>query len=336
MKENVQKVEETEARQTITAKESFELAKDVYDIRTLIKKVYANRAIISRRLNVLSLIFGVAFSLVYITYAVFSALAGKLSLSFEIVSVALIAAYAAVVIGCIVVAACSANVKAKNIKRFKKFLKILNYIAKLLTVAISIACLVMSITSGSTGAAAIAVDTVMIIFAIIMAIVQTIMLLSGGVVGVVKWLLSPVKRKVRFSAVALEWYQLAADDNKDKKPQVRVSKKYIDDVGAVLDGTLLPALGKIYIGNVAPEDLLNALGGLSDELTPVGEGTIKSIFEYACDCGYISDNPCDKLNFSGDINDGEVQKKGIKSRIVNAGKKAGMSFIDNLISPDGK
>ncbi len=337
MRENAQKPEEqAEERQTITAKETFTLAKDVYDIRTVIKKIYANRAVITRRLNIVSLIIGVIFTLIYITYAVFSGLADKLSLGFGIVSIVLVAAYAVVVAGCIIVASRSGGVKTKDVRRVNKFLRILRYTAKILSLAISIACLVLSITSGSSSAAAIAVDTIMIIISIIVIILQTIPLIFGGIGGIARWLLSPVKRKVRFSAVALEWYQLAADDSKDDIAQVRVSKKYIDEAGAVLDGALIPVLGKKYIANITAEDLLGALDGLGDERLLVGEGALKSIFDYAHGCGYISENPCDKLNFSGDINEDGPRKTGIKRRLVSATKKAGMSFLDGMLSADDK
>ena len=39
-------------RHTISAEETFTLAKDVYDLRSFFKSVYSNRAVIARRLNI--------------------------------------------------------------------------------------------------------------------------------------------------------------------------------------------------------------------------------------------------------------------------------------------
>ena len=55
--ENIpEKEEKVNIRHTITAEETFTLAKDVFDIRCFIKNVYANRAVIARRLNIISLL----------------------------------------------------------------------------------------------------------------------------------------------------------------------------------------------------------------------------------------------------------------------------------------
>lgn len=312
--------ETTESRFKITA-----AIRGVYEFISYCKKLYGNRAVIGRRLNVISMIGGIIFTLLYVAYVLYSGLAGKLSVNFTIVSIVLVALYAAVVIGCIVVAACSENVKTKNIKRFNLLLKILRYAAKLLSIAISVASLVLSIMAGSTGAAALAVDTLMIIVAVIFTVFQTILLFCGGVGGVIKWLISPVKRKVRFSAVALEWYGLAADDEKKNKKNkaLNVSKKYIDDVGAVLDGWILPALGKKLIANISAEDLTASLEGINGGLLSVGEGTLKSVFEYACECGYITENPCDKLNFTGDIKNRNFARRAIDGVLGVFNKKAG-------------
>ena len=50
-------------RHTITAEETFTLAKDVFDLRCFIKNVYANRAVIARRLNILTLTVSTVFML---------------------------------------------------------------------------------------------------------------------------------------------------------------------------------------------------------------------------------------------------------------------------------
>ncbi len=335
MKDNEQKQpDEQPQRETISAKETLTLAKDVFDVRTVIKNIYGNRAVISRRLNVLWLIISMVFTLLYITYAVFSIILNKLSLSYGIVSAVLIGVYVIVVAAVIIVGVCSSRGKAKNIKRANKFLKILRYVAKILMLAISIACLVLSITSGKSGALNIAVDVVMIVISIIVIIIQTIPLLFGGIGGIARWLLSPFKHKVRFSSVALEWYRLAAEEEGDGAEQkisnkykflkkYKISKNRIDDIVAVLDGALIPALGGKYIGSITEEDLLNSLDGMADELTPVAITVLKSIFSYACECGYITENPSEKLSVPTEegVIGGAV--KSFKGMLTGIGKKVG-------------
>ena len=53
--------EKVSVRHTINAEETFTLAKDVFDLRCFIKNVYANRAVIARRLNVLTLTVSTVF-----------------------------------------------------------------------------------------------------------------------------------------------------------------------------------------------------------------------------------------------------------------------------------
>ena len=50
-KNNIEE-EKVSVRHTINAEETFTLAKDVFDIRCLIKNVYNNRAVIARRINI--------------------------------------------------------------------------------------------------------------------------------------------------------------------------------------------------------------------------------------------------------------------------------------------
>ena len=77
--------EKVTIRHTINAEETFTLAKDVYDIRSLIKNIYNNRAVISRRLNLLSMSVSLVFTLFYVAYILGTGLLKKLSLQTEIV-----------------------------------------------------------------------------------------------------------------------------------------------------------------------------------------------------------------------------------------------------------
>ena len=60
-----------EVRHTISAEETFTLAKDVFDLRCLIKSVYANRAQILRRLSIVNTILSSVFTLLYVGFMVF-------------------------------------------------------------------------------------------------------------------------------------------------------------------------------------------------------------------------------------------------------------------------
>ncbi len=334
MKENNER-EETKIRHTISAEETFTLAKDVYDIRSVIKKIYANRAVISRRLNIVSLIFGIVSTLIYIAYAVFSGVGGKLSSGFGITCIVLVSAYAAVAVTLIAVALCSPNIKTKNIGKYGKTLKIFRYISRILSLAIAIAALVIGVTAGDRGAVAIAVDTVMIILSIIGIAFQTVPLVFGGLGGVARWLLSPVKMKVKFSSVAIEWYQLVATDAGTSASVKKVSRGYLDEIGESLDKWLIPALGKKYVGSISAGDVFSAVNAAEEELRPVTEGVVKNVFAYACECGYISENPCKDIALAGSINIEEKQKKGIKSALAGAGRKAVRSVFNSLINPSG-
>ncbi len=66
-------------RHTISAEETFTLAKDVFDIRCFIKNVYSNRALIARRLNLLTLTASTVFMMLYAAYVLFTGFTRKLN-----------------------------------------------------------------------------------------------------------------------------------------------------------------------------------------------------------------------------------------------------------------
>lgn len=320
------------------------IVRDVYDAISFGKRVYSNRAVISRRISVLSITVGFIFTLLYIAYILLSGLAAKLSVSFEVVTIVLISAYAVVLIACLVISLCTPNVKTKKAKFIGTLLKIFRYAAKILSLAISIACLVLSINAGSESAAGIAFDTVMIIISVLVAVLQGVLLLSGGIGGFIRMLISPVNRKVKFSVVAMEWFGLITADEKAKGVAGKVSKKYLDEIGEVLDVAVIPALGKKHIRNITADDLTLVLAGLSPELLPVGEGAMKNLFGYACECGYIIENPCDSLELEGKVEEEESGKDKITKKIKGTitGKIGGFiagigqSALDNMLSDDDK
>ena len=123
MEENENKDEKVNIRHTITAEETFTLAKDVYDLRSFIVNVYTNRAIISRRLNILTITFSAIFTILYSAYVLFTALYETLTVNLKIVLYALIGIYAVLFIVLLIVFLCRRS-DTKHIQRTKMTLTV--------------------------------------------------------------------------------------------------------------------------------------------------------------------------------------------------------------------
>ena len=326
-----EKEEKVNIRHTINAEETFTLAKDVYDIRSVIKNVYNNRAVIARRLNLLTMSFSLVFTLIYVAYILGTGLLNNLSLSADIVLYSLLGVYAVLFIVLFILSLCSMKAKAKNIKKFKRVLAYFRLAVRLSSMAITIVALVFAMGGEQYAAKHIAVDILLIVFSIICLIVQVIPLLCGGFGRLARWLLSPVKVKHRFSTVALEWYEQTVTAGSDKSSVKKVSKKYYDLIGVSLDTFIIPAIGKKYISTIKSTQVLGLVTEATEEDRPIVEGILKNIFNYATECGYITFNPCRDLNLEGSIEEEEKQSKSLKSRFMGLGKKIGMSLLDKYI-----
>lgn len=323
--------EKVNIRHTINAQETFTLAKDVYDIRSLIKNVYNNRAVIGRRLNLLTMSLSLVFTLIYVAYILGTGLLGKLSLSADIVLYSLLGVYAVLFITMFILTMCSIRAKAKNIKKFKQVLSYFRLAVRISSIAITITALVYAMGGEQYAAKHVAVDIVLIVFSIICLIVQVIPLLFGGFGRLARWLLSPVKVKYRFATVALEWYEQTLTSGSDKNSVKKVSKKYYDSIGVCLDTLIIPAIGKKYITSIKPAQLLSVVDGALEEDRPLVEGILKTVFSYAAECGYVTFDPCRDLKLEGSIEEEEKQPKTVKSRLMGLGKKIGMSLLDKYI-----
>lgn len=326
-----EKEEKVNIRHTINAEETFTLAKDVYDIRNVIKNVYNNRAVIARRLNLLTISFSLVFTLVYVAYILGTGLLSKLSLSADIVVYCLLGVYAVLFITLFILTMCSIKAKAKNIKKFKRTLSYFRLAVRLSSIAITIVALVFAMGGEQYAAKYVAIDIVLIIFSIICLIVQVIPLLCGGFGRLARWLLSPVKVKHRFSTVALEWYEQTLTDGSDKTSVKKVSKKYYDSIGVCLDTLIIPAIGGKYISSIKSVQVLGVVNSADEEDRPLVEGILKNIFTYATECGYVTFDPCRDLKLEGSIEEEEKQPKSLKSRFMGLGKKIGMSLLDKYI-----
>lgn len=323
--------ERVNIRHTISAEETFTLAKDVFDIRCFIKNVYANRAVIARRLNILTLTVSTLFMMLYSAFVLYVSLAGKLNLGLEITLYCMLGAYGALFAAFLIVYACSVRSSTKNLVKYKRALKIFKVLVRLLSLAVSITAITFTVMGGELSAANAAVDILIVVFSVITLIIQVIPLMFGGSARLVRWLLSPVKIKTRFSNVVLEWYELAVSGNA-KGAVKKVSSRYFDDIGALIDNYLIPALGKRYINSIKPSSLLNLVDKAEESDKPVLEGVLKNVFAYAAECGYVTFDPCKDLKFEGSVEEEEKpQRRSFKSRILNVGTKIGKSVLNKYI-----
>ena len=323
--------EKVNIRHTINAEETFTLAKDVYDIRSVLKNIYNNRAVIARRLNLLTISFSLAFTLIYVAYILGTGLLGKLSFSANIAMYCLLGVYAVLFITLVVLSICSIKAKAKNIQIFKRVLSCFRLAVRVVSIAITIVALVYAMGGERYSADHIAIDIILIIFSIITLIIQGIPLVFGGLGSLARWLLSPVKVKRRFSAVALEWYELTLTAGSDKTSVKKVAKKYYDNIGICLDIFIIPALGKKYISTIKSPHVLGLVNEATEEDRPLVEGILKNIFTYALECGYVTFDPCRDLHLEGSIEEEEKKSKSVKSRFMGLGKKLGMTLLDKYI-----
>ena len=332
-KQNEQQTEEqVNVRHTITAEETFTLAKDIFDIRCFIKNVYSNRAVIARRLNILTLTVSTVFMLLYSAYVLFTGLTRKLGFEFQIVLYCLLAAYVVLFVVLITISVLGSKAGTKVVIKVKRTITVVKLLVRLLSIAISITAIVLS-RSDDTAAANVAVDILIIVFSVITVIVQLFPLLFGGTGKLVRWLLSPVKVKCRFSKVILEWYELAVSGNAKSGAVKKVSKKYFENIGTQIDTYLIPALGNKYINSIKPAAILNVVDKATEEDRPVLEGILKNVFSYAAECGYVTFDPCKDLNFEGSVEEEEkAPKQTLKDRILKFGIKKGKSMLDKYIA----
>lgn len=324
--------EKVSVRHTINAEETFTLAKDVFDLRCFIKNVYANRAVIARRLNVLTLTVSTVFMMLYSAYVLFTSLTRKLAVQLEIALYSMLGVYGALFIALIIVYACSTRANTKSMVKYKRVLNVFKLLVRLSSVAISITAIVFANGSGDMTAQNAAVQILIVVFSVITVIVQVIPLLFGGTGKLVRWLLSPVKVKTRFSKVLLEWYELAVSGSAREGAVKKVSSEYFDDIGVLIDNYLVPAAGKKYISTFKSVTLLNLVERAPEEDKPILEGVLKNVFSYAEECGYITFNPCRDLPFEGSV---EVEEKParqtMKGRLLKVGQRIGKSVLDKYI-----
>lgn len=323
------KDDEKKIRHTINAEEAFTLAKDVFDIRTFFKNLYKNRALIARRINVITLCVSMLYTLLYASYVLYRALGNSITYGQQIFIYSCLGVYAAVLIALLIIFPLSSQATTRNLKRYSLTLRIIRLIIKLLSIAMSISAIVISVSNGGSNSN-IALDITIIVLSIISMIVMSLPMFFGGIGKFVRWLLSPAKAKLRFSVVVMEWYELAITDEKPAKgARKKVAKKHYSTIDRLIDEILLPALGKKYVIAIKSPMLLSLAESCPEEDRHVLEGVLKSVFAYAEECGYVTFNPCRDLNFEGTV---EEEKKTMKERFMGLGAKVGKKVLGKYIA----
>ena len=321
-------------RHTISAEETFTLAKDVYDLRSFFKSVYSNRAVIARRLNLFSLACSIIFTLIYAAYTVYAVVAGKFSAGLEIAAYCLLGVYAALVITLVLVSILSGGANTQTVKKYNKALRIFRFCIRVISIAMAIVAIAAG-AGGDTTPAETAFQTVLVIFSIIIIIVQAIPLVFGGFSNLARWALAPAKGRARFSVVLLEWYELVRKGAESSPSTSRISPKYVSEINRCIDGYLIPALGKRYITSVTAHEIYDTVEASPEELREIAEGVFKRVFAYAEECGYVNHNPTKVMELGDTLE--EPQKKPrrtLKSRLMSWGKRIGKSIVKSYLDDE--
>ncbi len=318
-----------EVRHTISSEETFTLAKDIYDLRCVIKKIYSNRAQIARRLNILSLGFSLAFTAAYVALILYLGITNNLSQGWQVAVYTILGVYAALVVAMGVCAAVFSRGTTKSYKRNGKILKIFRYAVRVASLVMSIVAVAVAFSDGAADSLNLALRTVALIVSIISIILALIPLIFGGLGGVARWLLSPTKVNKRFSAVVLEWYGFASAPASAFASTNRIEKSKLDDIGRCVDAYILPALGKRKLASIGTNQIFAAIEIAPQADRSIVEGILKNIFDYAVECKYVAENPCKDLKLEGTI---EVREKPKKEPLkVRIGKKIGSSIIKQFL-----
>ncbi len=318
-----------EIRHTISSEETFTLAKDIYDLRCVIKKIYLNRAQIARRLNILSLAFSLAFTAVYVALILYLGVTNNLSAGWQAAVYTILGVYAALVAAMGAFALFAGRGGAKAYKRNGKILTYFRYAVRVASLVMSIVALAVASSQGAVDSINLAVRTVALIISIISIILALIPLIFGGLGGVARWLLSPTKVNKKFSSVALEWYGHASSASTQFASTQKIERSKLDDIERCLDGYILPAFGKRKVGAVTASLIFAAVENAPGADRATVEGILKNVFDYAVECNYVHENPCRDLKLEGSI---EVCEKPKKEPLkVRLGKKIGSSILKQFL-----
>ena len=330
-----EEVEEVrEVRHTISSEETFTLAKDVYDLRCAIKKIYLNRAQIARRLNILSLAFSLVFTAIYVALILYLGVTGSLSQGWLVAVYVILGAYGVLVAAMAVCAVVTSRKStAKTYRRNGRILKVFRYAVRVASLVMSIVAVAVACSEGAEASINLALRTVALIISIIAIIISLIPLLFGGLGGVARWVMSPAKVNKKFSSVVLEWYGNVTSPSPTFISTAKIERSKIEDIGRCVDEYILPSLGRRKLASVGTNQIFAAvdIARAADRATV--EGILKNVFDYAVECKYIAFNPCNDLKLEGSI---EVYEKPKKEPLkVRLGKKIGSSIIKQFLGESG-
>jgi len=274
-----------------TAKSGIDTVQEFYG--DWIKPVHDNWPQIKRRCNLISTIISVMFFLLYVPFLLFGKIADGLSLGWDIALYACIGVYAVTIITMVAITVLTNRSNTVEVaQKRKRAGKIIMTVVRVASIAVGITAVILA--GNDSGSA---FDIIALILAIVSIIFSALPLIFGGALGFFKWLISPAVIKRRFSFVLLEWYELVnSAENKDERFKIikKTLKKHTDDVGRVIDGTLIPALGNVYIQSLDGKDIVSLISGLDDYDGYLAALILKNTFDYAVGCGYVKFNPCDE------------------------------------------
>lgn len=319
-----------------TVVDVIDVGKDAYKkwvdpiIMNYIKPIFDNRAHIKRRWGMLVTTISVIFFLLYVPILLFSKIAKGLSLGWDIALYVCIGVFVASVIVMVIILTISGrSTNTKTAKRCRKASSIILFVVRIASVALSITAICISGNGKSS-----ALDTILLVLAIVSIVFTAISLIFGGIVGFFKWLISPPKIKYRFSLVALEWKQRVDEGKREQSKAVKRSYyKNRDKVEACLDNYLLPTFGKTYINLIDGEKLMAMMDNIPEEDKNLTEWIVKEIFSYAKTCGYLSADPCDGLALEGDVLQEKPPKQendNVLGRLASFFKKKNSAKDDNV------
>ena len=320
-------------RHTISGEETFTLAKDVYDLRCAIKKIYANRAQIARRLNLLSLVFSLVYTAIYVALMLYLGVTDSLSQGWQIAVCVILGAYAALVVALGVSTFVAGRGNSKTYRRNGRLLKTFRLLVRVATLVMAVIALSAAYSQGAYSVN-LALRTTALIFSVIAIIFSLIPIIFGSLGGLARWLLKPTKVNKRMSAVVLEWYGCTAAPQSPFASTGRVEKAMLEDISRCVDGYILPAIGRRKVGSVGANLICAVIELVPQPDRHIVEGILRNVFDYAVECNYVASNPCRDLNLRGSI---EVYEKPKKPPLkVRIGKKLGSAFIKQLFSDDDK
>lgn len=302
------KEERVEEVNPIKAEEAFTLARDVFNVRSAIIGIYNNRASISKKIALTSLIISILYTLFYVALTIVGGVTNELKLGVEIAIYCTLGIYLTTCVALIIFTAKSPATKRKN-KALKIALKVARLVAKLFSIAMSVVAIVLYGDGGG------AWQIICLTVSIVALALQAIPLIFGGVWTFIKWLFAPEVKKIKFGYVVAEWFALVKSGKKSDKLKFVVDKKYYKDIERCIN-TYLTNLEQRDVVKIRDIHITSILDGAPEKDLPVIEGVFKNVFDYAQACSYLTFNPCESLGLKGDIN---VVKK--PSLIKELGKK---------------